>query len=106
MTLHTKTPYRRGVIIPYPFLLGVETDALADVFVAVGAPYVVRHLEADDQNALVEFVGAAAQGVGAGHFVDVRLAIVVGWVVLVEWLHPCGVKHAEAMSLGRGERTV
>ena len=88
MTFHTKTPYRRGIVVAYTFLLGVETDALANVVVAVGTPDVVGHFEADDEDALVEFVGTTAEGVGAGHFVDVGLAIVVGRVVLVEGLHP------------------
>jgi len=87
MTFHTKTPYRRRIVISYPFFLRVETDTLADVVVAGGTPYVVGHFEADDEDALVEFVGATAEGVGAGHFVDVGLAIVVGRVVLVERLH-------------------
>lgn len=89
MTFHTKTPYRRRIVISYPFFLGVETDTLADVVVAGGTPYVVGHFEADDEDSLVEFVGATAEGVGAGHFVDVGLAIVVGGVVLVEGLHRC-----------------
>ena len=89
MTFHTKTPYRRRIVISYPFFLGVETDTLADVVVAGGTPYVVGHFEADDEDALVEFVGATAEGVSAGHFVDVGLSIVVGWVVLVEGLHRC-----------------
>jgi len=88
MTFHAKTPYRRGIVVSYAFLLGVETHALANVVVARGAPDVVRHFEADDEDALVEFVRATAEGMGAGHFVDVGLAIVVGWVVLVERLHP------------------
>jgi hypothetical protein len=89
MTFHTKTPYRCGIVASYAFFLGVETDALADVVVAGRAPDVVGHFEADNEDALVEFVGTTAEGMGASHFVDVGLSIVVRRVVLVERLHPC-----------------
>jgi hypothetical protein len=75
------------VKIPDALLFGVEADALADVVVAGGTPDVEGHLEADDEDALVKLAGAAAEGVGARHFVDVGLAIVVGRIVLVERLH-------------------
>jgi hypothetical protein len=87
MAFHAKGPDGRRVKASRTFLLCVEADALADVVVALCAPDVEWHFEADDQDALVELAGAAAEGVGAGHLVDVGLAIVVGRIVLVERLH-------------------
>jgi len=89
MTFHTKTPDRRRIVVSYSLFFGVESDALADVVIAGGTPDVVGHFEADNEDSLVDFVGAAAEAVGASHFVDVGLAIIVGRVVLVEGLHRC-----------------
>ena len=80
--------------MPYAFLFCIEANALADVVVAGGTEDVEGHFEADDEDALVELAGAAAEGVRAGHFVDVGLAIVVGWIVLVERLHRRGTDSA------------
>ena len=44
-------------------LLGVEAHALADEVAAAGAPHVEGHLEADDQDALVQLLGSLPQGV-------------------------------------------
>jgi hypothetical protein len=71
VTFHAKGPDGRRVKVSCPFLLCVETDALADVVVALCAPDVEWHFEADDQDALVELAGAAPEGMGAGHLVDV-----------------------------------
>jgi hypothetical protein len=90
MTLHAKTPYRGGIKVADPLFFSIEPHALADVLLAVVAPDVEGQLEADDEDSLREFVGAAAQGVGPGHFVDVGFAIVVGGVVFVEGLHCLG----------------
>ena len=57
------------------------------MFVAGTTPDIEGEFESDDEDALIEFVGATAESVGPGHFVDVGFAIVVWGVVFVEWLH-------------------
>jgi hypothetical protein len=53
MTFHAKTPYWRGIVVPYSLLFGVVTDSLADVLITVSTPYVEGEFEADDEDALV-----------------------------------------------------
>src|SRR5438045_105719 len=88
MTFHPKRPYRSRIIVPCTFLFCVKTNSLPDVFVARRTPYIERKFESDDEDPLIEFMRSTAQGMGACHFVDVGLAIVVWRVVFVEGLHP------------------
>lgn len=60
---HGEAPDLGAVVGADLLLLGVEADALADEVVAAGAPDVERHLEADDQNALVQLLRTLPQRV-------------------------------------------
>ena len=69
--LHAEAENWRSMVIPDFFLLGVETDALADDggFGAGGAPDREGHFEANCQNALTDFACTRSEGMLAGELV-------------------------------------
>jgi len=85
VALHAEVVDGRGVVHAGLGLLGVVAHAHGDVRLAAVAPDVVGHLEADDEDALVELARALAQGVRAmvGVEVAVLLRVEVGRVVVV-----------------------
>ena len=60
---HGEAPDLGAVVGADRLLLRVEAHALADEVPAAVAPHVEGHLEADDQDALVQLLGALAQRV-------------------------------------------
>jgi hypothetical protein len=60
---HREGPYLGGEVVADLLLLGVEALALGDVLAALEAPDIEGHLEADDQDALADLLGALAQRV-------------------------------------------
>lgn len=62
--LHAEAEDRRGVVVAYFFLFGIEADALADYggFGAVGAPNWERHLKSYSENTLRGLVCAVSEG--------------------------------------------
>ena len=58
---HGEVPYLCGEIAANLLLLGIEAHTLSNQMPAAIAPDVEGHLEADDQDALVQLLGALAQ---------------------------------------------
>jgi hypothetical protein len=77
VALHAELVYGRGVVLAHFALLGIVSDSHGDVGVAALAPDVVRHLEADYQDALVEFLGALAKRMRAMVLIQVAMFL---WV--------------------------
>lgn len=60
---HREGPDLGAEVVPDGLLLRVEAHALANEVAAARAPHIEGHLEADDQDALVQLLGALAQRV-------------------------------------------
>jgi hypothetical protein len=77
MAFHAKFINRRGVVHANFLLLGVVADAHPDMLVAVQAPHVERHFEADGEDSLAQFPCSFTEWVGV--VVAVHAAM-LGWV--------------------------
>ena len=60
---HGEAPNLGAVVIPNGLLLRIESHSLPNEVPAAVAPHIEWHLEADDQDALVELLGTLAQRV-------------------------------------------
>ena len=85
VTLHAKLVDGCGEVHSDLLLLRIVPNAHGDVSVAAETPDVVRHLEADDEDALVKLASTLAEGVGPVVPVEgsMFLGVKVGRVVLV-----------------------
>jgi hypothetical protein len=75
MAPHAEVPYLGGVVVAGLLLLGVVPHASRDVDTAAAAPDVVRHLEPDDEDSLVQLASPLAQRMLAAIVVDRALCI-------------------------------
>lgn len=85
VTLHAKLVDGRREVHAHFLLLGVVAHAHGDVSLAPIAPDVVGHLEANDENALVEFARSLAQRMRSMIGVEraVLFVVEVGRIVFV-----------------------
>jgi hypothetical protein len=70
VAFHSERPDLGRKVLAGLLLLGIVSNALANVLVASVTPYIVRHFETNNQNALIEFTSAISQVMLASKLVD------------------------------------
>ena len=84
VTLHAELVQGCAKVHADLFLLRVVPHTHAYVIAATFAPYIVRHLESNNEDTHVEFASSLAQRMGTEELIEPTDAwIIVGWVVQV-----------------------